>query len=65
MVANNSLISCFDQEGNITTDFCKQLSKYQPQRLVFCDSGFKDDSVKINIEQIFKHMSTDTELKTI
>jgi len=34
-------------------------------RVVFCDSGFADDSVKINIEQLFKSLSSHTEIKTI
>lgn len=37
----------------------------QPLRVVFRDSGFKDDSVKINVEQIFKLMSPHTDVKTI
>jgi len=32
---------------------------------VFRDSGFANDSVKINVEQIFKLMSPSTEVKTI
>lgn len=39
--------------------------KHHPLRVVFRDSGFKDDSVKINVEQIFKFMSPHTEVKTI
>ena len=34
-------------------------------RVVFRDSGFKDDSVKINVEQIFKLMSPHTEVRTV
>jgi adenine-specific DNA-methyltransferase len=32
---------------------------------VFRDSGFASDSVKINVEQIFKLLSPTTEVKTI
>jgi hypothetical protein len=35
------------------------------QQVISHDSGFKDDSVKINVEQIFKLMSPHTEVKTI
>jgi adenine-specific DNA-methyltransferase len=34
-------------------------------RVVFRDSGFGDDSMKINIEQIFKLLSPGTELKSL
>ena len=64
-VDETALIACFEKEGNIDEEFCKVLAKYQPQRVVFCDSGFKDDSVKINVDQIFKLMSPHTDLKTI
>jgi adenine-specific DNA-methyltransferase len=61
----NALAACFAKNGEITEDFCKELAKRGPLRVVFRDAGFKDDSVKINIEQIFKLMSPHTEVKTI
>ncbi len=64
-VENNQLAACFAKNGQITEDFCKELAERQPLRVVFRDSGFKDDSVKINVEQIFKLMSPHTDLKTI
>ena len=64
-VDGNALAACFTKNGQITEDFCKELAKRQPLRVVFRDSGFKDDSVKINVEQIFKLMSPHTEVKTI
>lgn len=64
-VDNNALAACFVKNGQITEDFCKELAKHQPLRVVFRDSGFKDDSVKINVEQIFKLMSPHTEVKCI
>jgi len=64
-VDNNSLAACFEKDGKITEDFCKILAERQPLRVVFRDSGFKDDSVKINVEQIFKLMSPHTDIKTI
>jgi len=64
-VDDNALAACFEKSGNITEDFCKELARRQPLRVVFRDSGFKDDSVKINVEQIFKLMSPHTDLKTI
>lgn len=64
-VDGNALAACFEKGGKITEDFCKQLTARQPLRVVFRDSGFKDDSVKINVEQIFRLMSPHTEVKTI
>ncbi len=64
-VENNQLAACFAKNGQITENFCKELAERQPLRVVFRDSGFKDDSVKINVEQIFKLMSPHTDLKTI
>ena len=64
-VDSNALAACFAKNGEITEDFCKELAKHKPLRVVFRDAGFKDDSVKINVEQIFKLMSPHTEVKTI
>ncbi len=64
-VDGNALAACFDKEGGITEDFVKQLAARNPLRVVFRDAGFANDSVKINIEQIFKLLSPDTEIKTL
>ena len=64
-VDENALAACFVKKGEISDDFCKELAKLKPLRVVFRDSGFKDDSAKINAEQIFKLMSPHTDLKTI
>ena len=64
-VDDNALAACFVKQGEITEDFVKELAKREPLRVVFRDAGFKDDSVKINIEQIFKSMSPYTDIKTI
>nr|WP_244603627.1 site-specific DNA-methyltransferase [Methanococcoides sp. AM1] len=64
-VDGNALAACFVKDGQITEDFCKELAKREPLRVVFRDSGFGDDSVKINVEQIFKLMSPHTDIKTI
>lgn len=62
-VDGNALAACF--ETGINEDFVKLLAKREPLRAVFRDSGFANDSVKINVEQIFKLMSPGTEVKTI
>lgn len=64
-VDGNVLAACFVNNGEITEEFCKQLAKREPLRVVFRDSGFKSDDVKINVEQVFKLMSPHTEVKTI
>ena len=62
---DNALAACFVKNGEITEDFVKELTQHEPLRVVFRDAGFKDDSVKINVEQIFKLMSPHTDIKTI
>lgn len=64
-VADHEIVACFDRQGGITEDFIKQLTTSQPKRVVFCDAGFADDSVKINVEQLFKSLSARTEIRTI
>ncbi|MCK9216034.1 MAG: site-specific DNA-methyltransferase, partial [Rhodoferax sp.] len=62
-VDGNALAACFDE--GVSEDFVKLLARREPLRVVFRDAGFATDSVKINVEQIFKLMSPGTEVKTI
>ncbi len=62
-VDKNALAACFDR--GIDEDFVKQLAAYKPLRVVFRDAGFASDSVKINVEQLFKLLSPATEIRTI
>ncbi|MFO1388656.1 site-specific DNA-methyltransferase [Cellvibrio sp.] len=64
-VDKNALVACFDKQGTIDDDFVKELAKHQPVRAVFRDAGFKDDSAKINVEQVFKLLSPITKVKTL
>lgn len=64
-VDDNALAACFDTRGGIDEAFVKELAQHQPLRVVFRDAGFKDSAVKINIEQIFKLLSSATEVKCI
>lgn len=64
-VDGNVLAACFDASGGVDEAFVKELAKVQPLRVVFRDAGFKDSSVKINVEQIFKLLSPATEVKCI
>ena len=62
-VDGNALAACF--EVGVSEEFVKLLAKREPLRAVFRDAGFANDSVKINVEQIFKLISPGTEVKTI
>lgn len=65
LVDGNAMAACFNAGGKIDEPFVKELAKLQPLRVVFRDSGFKDSSVKINVEQIFKLLSPATEIKVL
>ncbi len=62
-VDQNALAACFDTD--IDEDFVKELAARKPIRAVFRDASFGNDSVKINVEQIFKMISPATELRSI
>lgn len=62
-VDDNALAACFDED--INEDFVKKLAEIQPLRVVFRDDSFTNDSVKINVEQIFKLKSPSTDIKVI
>jgi adenine-specific DNA-methyltransferase len=57
------LVACFDT--GVNEDLVKELARFEPLRVVFRDTGFVSDAVKINVEQIFKQMSPGTEVKAI
>ena len=60
---DNALVACF--ESGITEDLVRELAGYEPLRVVFRDSGFVSDAVKINVEQIFRQLSPTTDVKSI
>ena len=62
-VDDNALVACFDT--GITEDLVKELAGHEPLRVVFRDNGFVSDAVKINVEQVFRQLSTTTDVKTI
>ncbi len=58
------LIACFDE--GITEELVRELAAYKPLRVVFRDNGFASDAVKINVDQIFRQLSSSTtEVKAI
>ncbi len=62
-VDENALVACFDT--GITEEVVKELAGHEPVRVVFRDTGFVSDAVKINVEQIFRQLSPSTEVKAI
>jgi len=62
-VAGTALVACFD--NGVDEVLVKELAARKPLRVVFKDTGFKDDSTKINVKQIFKSLSPDTDVKAI
>jgi len=60
-VAENSLYVCFDK--GIDEEFAKAIAVDKPLRIVFRDSGFKDDTAKTNVRQLLKQLSPETEMK--
>lgn len=60
---NADLIACFSKD--ISNELIKTLAEKKPLRVVFRDDGFVNDSVKINVEQIFKQISPMTDVKSI
>ncbi len=62
-VDQNALAACF--ETGIDEAFVKELAGRKPLRVVFRDTSYGGDDVKINVEQIFKQLSPGTEVKTL
>ena len=60
---DGDLIACFDE--NIPDSVIKAIAKMQPLRAVFRDSSFDGSPAKINVEEIFKLMAPDTNVKVI
>ena len=64
-VDGNALAACFDIAGRIDEAFVKELATHKPLRAVFRDAGFADSAAKINVEQIFRQLSPNTDIKSI
>jgi adenine-specific DNA-methyltransferase len=62
-VAGDSLYACFDL--GIDESFAKAIAQDKPLRIVFRDSGFKDDTAKTNVKQLLKQLSPETEMKVL
>jgi adenine-specific DNA-methyltransferase len=62
-VDGDAIVACF--EPKITKQLVSELAARKPLRAVFRDGSYESDSLKINVEQIFKLLSPDTEIKTL
>ena len=57
------LVGCFAE--NVPESVIKQIAAKKPRKAVFRDSSFADSPAKINVTEIFKMISPDTQLKVI
>ena len=57
------LVGCFAE--NVPESVIKQIAARKPRKAVFRDSSFADSPAKINVTEIFKMISPDTQLKVI
>ena len=62
-VDNGALCACFDER--VPLSVIDYMAKQQPLRAVFRDSSFAADDSKINVTEIFKNLSPDTNVKVI
>jgi len=62
-VAGNSLVACFDEE--VDEELIREVAKTKPLRVVFRDNSFKSCPDKINLEEIFKAISPDTDIRVL
>ena len=53
------------ENAPIAKELVKELAQHKPLRVVFRDTGFTTDTVKSNVDQIFKQLSPGTEVKSI
>lgn len=60
---DGDLIACFNE--NISKNIIEEIAKRRPLRAVFRDNGFIDSATKINVDEIFKLLSPDTNVKVI
>ena len=62
-VDGNALAACFD--AGVSDELVKEIAKRKPLRAVFRDSSYGNDSVKINVDQIFRLLSPETEVRSL
>ena len=62
-VDGNALAACFDT--GLTDELIQAIAARKPLRAVFRDESYGDDSSRINVGQLFKLLSPNTELKSL
>jgi adenine-specific DNA-methyltransferase len=62
-VQGNSLVACFDD--SIDFGIVDEIAQSKPLTVVFKDAGFRDDKDRINLEERFKRLSPETEIRVI
>ena len=62
-VDEGSFIACFDDR--ITEETIRAIAQQKPQRAVFKDTSFTHSADKINLTQIFKEVSPETQVKVV
>ena len=62
-VENNALVACF--ADRIPESVIHEIAKLRPLRVVFCDSSFANDAAKINVTEIFKTVSPNTNIMVL
>lgn len=62
-VADSYLYCCFDK--GLDEAFAKEVAKNNPERIVFRDAGFANDTAKENVKQLLKQLSPDTEMRVV
>jgi adenine-specific DNA-methyltransferase len=63
IVNDGDLIACFD--ANVSEDTIKQIANKKPMRVVFRDSSFATPAARINVDEIFKLKSPQTDIKVL
>jgi adenine-specific DNA-methyltransferase len=62
-VNGNALAACFDQD--LSEELVTEMARRRPRKAVFRDSSYSSDSAKINVEQRFRMLSPETEVRTV
>lgn len=61
--ADGALVACFDRD--VPESVIRTIAGRQPERAVFRDSSFADSPAKINVTEIFKLLSPDTDVRVL
>ncbi|GGO61505.1 hypothetical protein GCM10010910_09470 [Microbacterium nanhaiense] len=62
-IDDDALICCFATD--LTLDVMKEIASREPIRVVFRDDAFVSDAARINVDQVFRELSPNTDVKAI